>query len=157
MIGSIVVAAGSVIGALILVMYDSRRRERKAADDKKNREVTPAGRTFDVTFENEVSKANIWILPQTGENMKTTIWGEATIVMERAGETRRVSIPAPGCGRFMIRVIDDDNMYYAVNEVALTDGSEVIFKEGTAPMEYLIEVGTPDGGSAVYSSFAAKL
>ena len=30
---------------------------------------------IEVTFVNEVEDADIWILPQTEENLKTTVWG----------------------------------------------------------------------------------
>ena len=82
--------------------------------------------TKSVTFVNEVRDADAWILPQTAANLKTTVWGAATVPKVKTVESREVTLGEAGEGGvYMFRMIDVDGFFYSANEVVLEDGWRV--------------------------------
>ena len=83
-----------------------------------------------VTFINSVEAADIWILPQTEEILHTSLWGTATFkdLPSGASEVCRV---AAGTEKYIIRIIDKDQAYYAVSNLDLSDGCSVKFTTDT--------------------------
>lgn len=74
-------------------------------------------------FINGVKDADVWILPQTQENMKTSLWGTATLSDVRTGESRKAPLCEPGDGGlYIIRMIDTDGFFYSVSGVSLEAG-----------------------------------
>lgn len=74
-------------------------------------------------FINSVKDADVWILPQTQENMKTSLWGTATLSDVRTGESRKAPLCEPGDGGlYIIRMIDTDGFFYSVSGVSLEAG-----------------------------------
>ena len=47
---------------------------------------------INVTFINEVKEADVWILPQTDENINSSTWGQATITKLPANEERSIDL-----------------------------------------------------------------
>ncbi|MBQ7625383.1 MAG: hypothetical protein IJS65_08940 [Clostridia bacterium] len=113
-----------------------------------------------VTFINRVENTDVWILPQTKENLDTTLWGKATAGKVAKDEERAVGLTAPGDGdKYIFRMIDEDEMYYEANGLILPDGCRVEIKHGEdGPMSYIITVTDENGENAVtYDVFAAHL
>ena len=82
---------------------------------------TPEGKT--VTFTNGVTEGDLWILPQTEENRKTTLWGAASLAGVGTGESRRLPLPEPGEeGLYLFRMIDAEGFYYAADGLVLEEG-----------------------------------
>ena len=76
-----------------------------------------------VTIINEVRDADVWILSDTEQNRKTTVWGKATAAQVAAGKSRRAELCAPGDGGlYLFRMIDADSFYYSVSEIRLKNG-----------------------------------
>lgn len=113
----------------------------------------------DITFKNEGVKANIWILPETKENISTTLWGKATISDAEPGDGGEFTVyKEVNIETFIFRAIDHDNMYYESNGIILENGCTVIFKSGDSLMPFKVEIISPDGQTVnVYPVFAAKL
>ena len=68
-----------------------------------------------VTFVNGVEDADIWILPQTDENLGTTLWGTPTLkdsVKDTIGTCRIEG----GAENYIVRIIDADEAYYAARD-----------------------------------------
>lgn len=111
-----------------------------------------------VTFINGAAQADVWILPDTQGNRKTTLWGAATLPGVKTGEGVPAAPGAPGDGgRYLLRMIDVDGFYYSADGLALAPGCTVRLKE-TELMTYCVEVR--DAAGAVigdYSVFAARL
>ena len=64
-----------------------------------------------VTFVNAVRDADAWILPQTAANLKTTVWGTATVPKAKAVESRRVPLGEAGDGGlYIFRMINSYHM-----------------------------------------------
>ena len=82
--------------------------------------------TKTVTFVNEVCDGDIWILPQTAANLKTTVWGTATVPKAKMGESREVTLGEAGDGGlYIFRMIDVDGFFYSANGIVLEDGWRV--------------------------------
>ncbi len=62
--------------------------------------ATEGGKT--ATFINEANDADIWILPKTEKNLKTTVWGAATAAAVKKGESRSFELCEPGDGSMYI-------------------------------------------------------
>lgn len=107
-----------------------------------------SNKTISVTFINDVEKADIWILPQTKENLKTSLWGTATISKLKPGEKKTISINDFEEGRYIVRIIDDDKAYYSANDIILKENYIIRFK--TDETKYEAELVTLDqNGEAV--------
>ena len=111
-----------------------------------------------ITIVNNVYEANIWVLPNTEANRKTTLWGTATAGKVPAGESRQVGIDKPGDnGTYMFRMIDTEHMYYSSENMILEDGWTLEIK-GKLNDDLKIEVTDKDGTlKAEYEVFAASL
>ncbi|MCR5150961.1 MAG: hypothetical protein K6B52_07020 [Clostridiales bacterium] len=104
-----------------------------------------------ITFINEVEKADIWILPQTQENMKSSLWGSATIKNLLAGEQREIQTGNTAEEEnFIIRIIDDQHAYYSANGVTLNDGCVIRFMTDDSRFDAVIEI-TDSQGNILYS------
>ena len=107
-----------------------------------------SNKTISVTFINDVEKADIWILPQTKKNLKTSLWGTATISKLKPGEKKTISINDFEEGRYIVRIIDDDKAYYSANDIILKENYIIRFK--TDETKYEAELVTLDqNGEAV--------
>lgn len=111
-----------------------------------------------VTVQNEVKDANVWILPETEENKKTTVWGAATAANVQTGEGREVPLCEPGDGGlYLLRMIDTDSFYYAASGLKLDAGFTITLKEDenrAVTAEVTNETGALQG---TYEVFSAKL
>ena len=76
-----------------------------------------------VTFINGVKDADVWILPETEDNLKTTVWGTATVSEIKTNESRKAPLCESGkTGLYIIRMIDADNIFYSVGGIMLEPG-----------------------------------
>ena len=114
----------------------------------------------DLAFVNGLdTAADVWLLPQTEENLRTTVWGAATLPELDAGGEGQLSLTAlGGPGVYILRVIDKDGMYYAADGVELETGCVLRLCESEDPGAATLEVTDVTGAQvAVYSVFAARL
>lgn len=111
-----------------------------------------------VTFVNRVNEADLWILPKTEKNLKTTVWGTAAASKVKTGESRQVPLCDPGDGGFyLIRMIDTDSFYYSANDVALEAGWTIEIKQNDTH-QVTAEVKDENGAlKKTYEVFSARL
>lgn len=111
-----------------------------------------------VTFINTVTEADVWILPQTARNLKTTVWGTATAEKVKTGESRKAALCEPGNdGLYIFRMIDTDGFYYSANGISLKADRQLRIKESDTH-EFSLEVTDSNGVlQNTYDVFAAKL
>ena len=111
-----------------------------------------------VTFINGVKAADVWILPETEENLKTTLWGTATVSGIKKNESREALLCEGGDdGLYIIRMIDTDNIYYSADGIMLEEGWTVHI---TGNDLYSVTVEVTDGNGVLkntYEVFAASL
>ena len=101
--------------------------------------------SISVTFLNNVDDADIWILPRTEDNLKTSLWGTPTISKLRIGEQKSCAVNSEGTGRYIIRIIDSNHAYYAAGDVILDDGYMIRFQSDETKYEATIAISDKDG------------
>ncbi|MEE0958060.1 MAG: hypothetical protein UH734_08285, partial [Ruminococcus sp.] len=111
-----------------------------------------------VTFVNRVNETDLWILPKTEKNLKTTVWGTAAASKVKTGESRQVPLCDPGDGGlYLIRMIDTDSFYYSANDVALEAGWTIEIKQNDTHGA-TAEVKDENGAlKKTYEVFSARL
>ena len=130
--------------------------KKKQVDLPQGGPEAPAART--VTFVNEVKDADVWILPQTEKNLKTTVWGTATLSGVSVGESRQAPLCEPGDdGLYMFRMIDTGHFYYSANGIVLKAGWTARLR-GDDLYSYTLEVTDETGAvDNTYEVFSARL
>ena len=109
--------------------------------------------TVSVSFQNEVEEADVWLLPQTEENLKTSLWGTPSAGALEKGESAELTLTNPEYAEaWLVRIIDQDKAYYSARDLKLEDGYTVVFKSEGSKFDAVIEVH--DASGAVF--FSAK-
>lgn len=111
-----------------------------------------------VTVINKIKDADIWILPQTEKNLKTTVWGTATVSKLKTSESRQAPLCEPGDdGLYIFRMIDTDSFYYSANGIKLESGDTLEIKEND-DKACALEVRDENGNvKNTYEVFSARL
>lgn len=111
-----------------------------------------------ITFTNGVTEADVWILPETKENLKTTLWGKATLSKVKTNESRRAPLCEAGDeGKYILRMIDSDGFYYSANGLTLEAGCKLTVKEDATNL-FTAEVTDENGVTkGTYEMFSARL
>ncbi len=107
---------------------------------------------------NDVNEADIWILPDTEANRKTTLWGTATASEIKKGESRELSLCEAGDeGLYLFRMIDTDGFFYSAGGITLEEGWTLQI-EGDDLQTFSVEVTDENGDpKGFYEVFAARL
>ena len=124
---------------------------------KAHSDTEPADdKTF--TFVNSVKDADVWILPDTEANRKTTLWGEATIPKAKAGESCQAPLCGPGDdGLYLFRMIDTDSFFYSAGGIKLEEGW-ILEIRGDDLQSLSVDVSDENGVfQDTYEIFAARL
>ena len=107
-----------------------------------------------VTFRNELTEADVWILPQTEENLKTTLWGTPDAGALGAGKSAELRLTNPALAEsWLVRIIDAEKAYYSAQDLKLEDGWTVVFKSEGSKADAVIEV-LDESGAVVCSAEA---
>ena len=138
-----------VICVLALLLCGCQTKEQNDMNNSDNKTVT---------FINGVNDADVWILPQTKANLKTTVWGKATASKVQKGESRQTPLCEAGDeGHYIFRMIDTDSFYYSANDLTLEAGWTLELKESDS-REVTLEIKDKNGGlKNTYEVFSAKL
>ena len=141
-------------GVLTLFMCSCKTKEQETMKSSSEKETkTPA----EVSITNSVKDADVWILPQTEENLKTTVWGTPTLSKLGGGESRSIGLDDPGDdGQYIFRMIDTDSFYYSANGIVLETGWSAEIKGNDLKAELVVsdENGTEQN---TYDVFCARL
>ena len=142
-------AAFAALCAVLLLLCSCKAKEQ---DDMKHQN------DLTVTFINGVRDADVWILPETEANLKTTLWGTATAAQVITGERRETPLCDPGDdGLYILRMIDSDHFYYSANGITLRAGWTMEVK-GAELHSVTLEVTDENGVlNNTYAVFAARL
>lgn len=114
---------------------------------------------IEISISNQVAEADIWVIPDTEENRKSSVWGSATLSKADTQGTQSNSVQIPaGTGRYLIRMIDTDGMYYAADDIVLADHQSIVIRKGEEDMSAVVEVCcAEDATVAEYAMFVARL
>lgn len=114
-------------------------------------EYTP---TVSVSFQNEVAEADVWLLPQTEENLKTSLWGTPSAGALEKGESAELKLTNPEYAEaWLVRIIDRNKAYYSAKDLKLEDGYTVVFKSEGSKFDAVIELHDASG-AVVFSAEA---
>lgn len=111
-----------------------------------------------VTFINGIQDSDVWILADTKENKKTTLWGKAAVSKIKTGESRKAPLCEPGDdGLYILRMIDTDSFYYSADGIKLEADWTVEVKEDDS--HYVTAEVKDKNGRLVntYEVFSARL
>ena len=139
----------SILSFVLLALCGCTAEEQNNMQIKTNKAVT---------FVNEVNEADLWLLPKTQENLKTTVWGKATAAKVKKGESRKTPLCEGGDGGlYLFRMIDTDSMYYSAGDITLEAGWTMrIYGEDLSSIT--LEVTDQSGEvKGTYEVFAARL
>ena len=132
------------------------RTEGPAQEEPAAPSPAPAGETL--TFLHGAATADVWFLPDTEANRKTTLWGTASLSKLPPDTPQTVSLDAlGGPGTYLLRAIDEKGVYYSVNGVALSAGCTVRLLRGEGFNQVSAEVTNADGTKEHYDGFAGRL
>ena len=111
-----------------------------------------------VSFINEVKEADVWILSDTKENKKTTVWGKATVSKVKTGESRKAELCEAGDnGQYIFRMIDADSFFYSADGINLEPDNILKIKENDS-QSVILEVTDENGAlKNTYKVFKARL
>ena len=109
--------------------------------------MLPTGeKIIGVTLINAVENADVWVLPQTEENLSTSLWGTATAKSLEANTEREITLYKRDEEElFIVRIIDSDHAYFSAKDLRLDDGYSIRFKTEDSKFDAVVEVLDADG------------
>ncbi|MBQ1319978.1 MAG: hypothetical protein IIY53_07090 [Solobacterium sp.] len=116
-----------------------------------------------VIFVNEVTDTDVWILADTEENRKTTVWGTPAVRGLKVNTETEAQLCEPAeNGLYLIRMISAGKMYFSADDVVLEDGWTIRFRVGKYyndhPVSWVLEVTDTEGNPMeTYEVFGAAL
>ena len=109
---------------LVLTLFACQKQEETKPEDT---ETSATGEMMKIRFVNEVEDTDLWILPQTEKNLKTSLWGTATVAMLKKEDAIEVAIEETSDHLYILRLIDQRGALYSANDFELHDGDTIVF------------------------------
>ena len=129
-----------ILSAVVLFACASESRTSKDTPE------TAPVETITIGFVNSVQAADVWIIPDTEENRKTTVWGTASVKNAEPEKEYPVSIPRNDGDTYLLRMIDKDHIYYESKSVTLLEGySLIIYRNEENDRDIRLVVYDSDG------------
>lgn len=115
--------------------------------------------TVSITLDNQIRTADIWIMEDTPEKRKQSLWGDTTIKACGANEPQEIMLKKISAdNKYIVRMIDDKRLYYEVCNVEIIDGQSIVIKSTENELSTFIYVYNDDGNVAnEYEMFVAAL
>lgn len=112
-----------------------------------------------ITFDNQVRTADIWIMEDTPENRKQSVWGGTTMKACAANAPQQIMLEAVSADDlYIIRMIDDHGLYYEACDVEITDGQTVVIQSNEKDLGTSVYVYDGEGNLVnEYEMFVAAL
>ena len=83
-----------------------------------------------ISYVNEISTADVWIIADIEENHKTSLWGTATLKDAEPEKEYSADIEKSADDHYLLRMIDKDELYYESGSFELRDGYSLLVSEG---------------------------
>ena len=109
---------------LALTLFACQKQEEAKPEET---ETSTTGEMMKIRFVNEVEDTDLWILPQTEKNLKTSLWGTATVAMLKKEDAIEVAIEETSDHLYILRLIDQRGALYSANDFELHDGDTIVF------------------------------
>ena len=82
--------------------------------------------TIEIGYVNEISTADVWIIPDIEENHKTSLWGTAALKGAEPEKEYSADIVKSSDDRYLLRMIDVDELYYESGSFTLLEGYSLL-------------------------------
>lgn len=116
------------------------------------------GAVIEISVMNKIKTADIWILPDTEKNRKTTVWGKATFPKLQVQDNKTTAKITSDADKYIVNMIDIDKMYYSAVSIELEEHQSIVIREGDELMSAFVDVYSDDGAKlAEYEMFVARL
>ena len=102
-------------------------------------------RTINIAFTDEVEPASVWIIRDTPENRKTSIWGTAMLKPEELGKEYTFNIPLSEDDKYLFRMIDEDGIYYEADIQELHEGWKLRLYYGKSNTDVRLDINDDKG------------
>ena len=109
---------------LVLTLFACQKQEEVKLEETG---TSTTGEMMKIRFVNEVEDTDLWILPQTEKNLKTSLWGTATVAMLKKEDAIEVAIEETSDHLYILRLIDQRGALYSANDFELHDGDTIVF------------------------------
>lgn len=109
---------------LVLTLFACQKQEEAKPEET---ETSTTGEMMKIRFVNEVEDTDLWILSQTEKNLKTSLWGTATVTMLKKEDAIEVAIEETSDHLYILRLIDQRGALYSANDFELHDGDTIVF------------------------------
>ena len=126
-----------ILSAVVLFACASGRRTSEDALEVAPEEI------ITISFVNSIQTADVWIIPDTEENRKTSVWGTADLKNAEPEKEYSVPIQRNDGDTYLLRMIDKDHTYY--------ESKSIMLKEGYSVIVYCSEKSNLDIRLAVYN------
>ena len=124
----------------------------------KTTEPEPERPRISVFVVNEANEADVWILPDTEANRKTTLWGTATVAKLNVNDKQPASVEESESGAYLFRMIDTDLKFYSVSGIKLKADYMLTLRPTGAFYDFELLIFDENGNLiGMYDGVASKL
>lgn len=102
--------------------------------------VKNAVQTITISFIDDIEPSSVWIIRDTPDNRKTSIWGTAMIMPMELGTEYSSSIPLSEDNKYLFRMIDENGIYYEADIPELLDGWKIKAYRDGSDMGIFLEI-----------------
>ena len=118
----------------VTLSYDSRNT-MEYDPEVQHRYSETGAEVITIGYVNEISTADVWVIADTEENRKTSVWGSATLKDTAPEKEYSVDIEKSEDDRYLLRIIDKDHLYYESGSFELKDSYSLLVYEKGDPGE----------------------
>lgn len=112
-----------------------------------------------ITLENRVKTADVWIMKDSPDNREQSVWGGTTVKACAVNEPQKIVLEEVSEENlYILRMIDENNLYYEACGVEITDGQSVVIE--SKENDTVTSVYVYDGAGSIvneYEMFVAAL
>ena len=99
-----------------------------------------------VSIVDDVAPSSVWIIRDTPENRKTSVWGTAMVKPSELGKEYSFDIPLSDDEKYLFHMIDEDGIYYSADIPKLLDGWKVrIYADENSSDEVILQIYDASG------------
>ncbi len=132
----------------VSLSYDSKNTMEYDPEAQHKYSTENNAEIITISYVNEISTADVWIIADTPENHKTSIWGTATLKDAEPEKEYSTDIEKSDDDHYLLRMIDKDELYYESGSFELKDGYSLLVCEGDSFQEPLIIIYDDTGEKA---------
>lgn len=146
-----------LLGGMVMLLFGCGKNKKNVEPDSQpsNTVETP---TIEITVLNQINTADIWVIPDIEKNRKTTVWGTATLSKLDVETSTVAYISESSDGMYLIRMIDENQMFYSADAVQLENNQSIVIREDAESRIAIIEVYDAQGTKiSEYEMFAGRL